>query len=122
MSSERTAKAIAAIESARENIALIRKWAEGRDLATLKSDTIVRYAIERAFIAIASAVRDIPEDLLSAYAIPAGMIAGFRNVLAHTYDDIMDERVILTIRDDLPALDAALETMQRGLMQDRGGK
>lgn len=36
------------------------------------------------------------------------MIAGFRNALAHTYDDILDERVMLTIRDDLPALDAAL--------------
>lgn len=36
------------------------------------------------------------------------MIAGFRNVLAHTYDDILDERVILTIKDDLPLLDVAL--------------
>ena len=36
------------------------------------------------------------------------MIAGFRNLLAHTYDDILDERVMLTIRDDLPALDTAL--------------
>jgi predicted nucleotidyltransferase len=41
-------------------------------------------------------------------ALAMKMIAGFRNALAHTYDDILDERVMLTIRDDLPALDAAL--------------
>lgn len=68
----------------------------------------MRYAIERAFIAIDSSIRDIPADLLDRHGIPAGMIAGFRNALAHTYDDILDERVMLTIRDDLPALDAAL--------------
>jgi len=43
------------------------------------------------------------------------MIAGFRNALAHTYDDILDERVILTIREDLPALNAALTTMEETL-------
>lgn len=59
-------------------------------------------------MAIDAAIRDIPAEVLAAYDIPAKMIAGFRNVLAHTYDDIVDERVMLTIRDDLPALDAAL--------------
>ncbi len=104
-------KVTAAIISARHNIALIQGWASGHDLDALKSDTMVRYAIERAFIAIDSAIRDIPAYLLKAHAIPAGMITGFRNALAHTYDDILDERVILTIRDDLPALDVALAAL-----------
>ncbi len=43
------------------------------------------------------------------------MIAGFRNALTHTYDDILDERVILTIREDLPALDTALAAMEATL-------
>lgn len=72
---------------------------------------LVRYAIERAFIAIASSIRDIPAPLLARHDVPAGMIAGFRNALAHTYDDILDERAILTIREDLPALDAALSAV-----------
>jgi len=59
-------------------------------------------------MAIDAAIRDVPADVLSAYGVPAKMIAGFRNALAHTYDDILDERVMLTVRDDLPALDAAL--------------
>lgn len=74
----------------------------------LRADRKTRYAIERAFIALDSAIRDVPASLLQTHGIPASMIAGFRNMLAHTYDDLLDERVILTIRVDLPALDAAL--------------
>ena len=101
--------------AARQNIALIKAWAGGRDLEALKADTLVRYAIERAFIAIHSSIRDIPAALLDRHGVPAGMIAGFRNALAHTYDDVLDERVILTIRDDLPALDAALAKLLKSL-------
>lgn len=111
MSSDAKGKIALAILSAREDIRLIRIWSEGRDLEALKADTLVRYAIERAFIGIDAAMKDIPAQLLSAHGIPAGMIAGFRNALAHTYDDILDERVILTIREDLPPLDVALAAM-----------
>lgn len=43
------------------------------------------------------------------------MIAGLRNALAHAYDDILDQRVILTIQQDLPALDAALASMLKSM-------
>lgn len=111
MSFDPRGKSALAIVTARENIRLILQWPEGRDLEALKADTLVRYAIERAFIAIDAAMKDISAPLLEAHGIPVGMIAGFRNALAHTYDDILDERVILTIREDLPALDAALSAM-----------
>lgn len=55
-----------------------------------------------------------PADLLARHGVPANLIAGFRNALAHTYEDILDERVMLTIRDDLPALDAALAGILAG--------
>ena len=113
MSSEGGDKVSLAIAAARHNIQLLRTWAGERSLEALKTDTMVRYAIERAFIAIDSSIRDIPAELLARHGIPAGTIAGFRNALAHTYDDILDERVILTIRDDLPALDMALTAMLR---------
>jgi uncharacterized protein with HEPN domain len=112
MSSEGDGKVTLAISATRGNIRLIQTWAMERDLDALKTDTLVRYAIERAFIAIASSIRDIPADLLTEHDVPAGMIAGFRNALTHTYDDILDERVILTIREDLPAPDAALAAME----------
>jgi hypothetical protein len=73
MSSDADRKISSAVESARENIRLIQTWAEGRGLEALKGDVLVRYAIERAFIAIASSIRDIPADLLTEHAIPAGM-------------------------------------------------
>ncbi|HWA91358.1 MAG TPA: HepT-like ribonuclease domain-containing protein [Rhizomicrobium sp.] len=109
---DKTARAIA---TARHNIQLIHTWAGARSLDELKTDTLVRYAIERAFIAIDSSIKDIPADLLARHGVPAGTIAGFRNALAHTYDDILDQRVILTIRQDLPELDAALAAMLAAL-------
>jgi len=115
MSSDPGGKTGLAILSARDNIRLIQSWAGERDLVALKGDVLRRYAIERAFMAIDQAMKDIPAPLLERHAIPAAMIAGFRNALAHTYDDILDERVILTIRDDLPSLDAALAAMQDAL-------
>lgn len=111
MSFDPGAKVTRAIVAARHNIRLIQVWSDGRDLEALKADTLRRYAIERAFIAIDSSVKDIPPEVLMRHGIPARMIAGFRNALAHTYDDILDERVILTIREDLPLLDAALAAM-----------
>ena len=74
--------------AARENIALIRTWAQDRTLPELRSNTLVRYAIERAFIAIDAAMRDIPPKIIARHGLPASLVAGFRNALAHTYDDI----------------------------------
>jgi uncharacterized protein with HEPN domain len=110
MSSEEGRKMADAIVAARDNVALIREWGSAMDLSALRADKKTRYAIERAFIALDAAIRDVPSSLLEAHGIPANMIAGFRNILAHTYDDILDERVILTIKDDLPVLDAALQS------------
>lgn len=115
MPSEHHGKTGLAIVEARDNIHLIRDWSSGQDLEAIKADRKTRYAIERAFMAIDAAIRDIPPTLLVTHGIPANLIAGFRNALAHTYDDILDERVMLTIRDDLPALDAALERMMSSL-------
>ena len=115
MSFEDRARASFAIVSARENLALIQDWAGTRDLEALRSDTLVRYAIERAFIALAAAMRDVPEAIIAEHQLPASLIAGFRNALAHTYEDIIDERVILTIREDLPALDSKLAEIQAAL-------
>jgi len=111
MSSDSVARTVQAILAARENVALIGGWADLRNLEDLRSDTLVRYAIERAFIALAAAMRDIPQEVIEAHALPAPLVAGFRNALAHTYDDILDERVILTIREDLPRLDAQLSAI-----------
>ncbi len=89
----------------------------GLALPDLRSNTLVRYAIERAFIAIDAALRDFPSKIIARHGLPASLVAGFRNALAHTYDDILDERVILTIREDLPELDAQLAAILEGLQK-----
>ncbi len=111
MSFEDDARVVEAVAAARDNIALNHEWAGALDLEALKADRKSRYAIERAFMALDAAVRDIPAELLEAHGVRANLVAGFRNVLAHTYDDILDDRVILTIREDLPTLDAALAAL-----------
>ncbi len=80
MSSEPDKVALAAIE-ARDNVQLIREWSAGQDLEALRADRKTRYAIERAFMAIDAAIRDIPADVLAANGIPAKMITGFHNAL-----------------------------------------
>jgi uncharacterized protein with HEPN domain len=110
-SSDPADRARLAVIETRDNIALIRTWATDQDLEAIRADRKTRYAIERAFMAIDAALRDVPADLLAAHGVPVKLIAGFRNALAHTYDDILDERVMLTITDDLPTLDAMLAAM-----------
>ena len=117
MSSEETARILVTVDHARENIALIRHWAAGKTLHDLKTNTLVRYAIERAFIALDAAIRDIPADLIDAHGVPARLIAGFRNAVAHSYEDVMDERVELTIQEDLPRLDVQLAALARSLAE-----
>jgi uncharacterized protein YutE (UPF0331/DUF86 family) len=46
-------------------------------------------------------------------------VAGFRNALAHTYEDILDARVMLTIEEDLPDLDARLAVVLERLSARR---
>jgi len=115
MSSDADQKIRDALVAARDNVALLREWGAALDIDGLRADRKTRYAIERAFIAPDAAIRDMPASLLQAYGIPASMIAGLRNMLAHTYDHLLDERVILTIRVDLPDLDAALESARAAL-------
>jgi uncharacterized protein with HEPN domain len=100
-----------AIEAARAEIARIRAWAGAFDLEELRSDQMRLYAIERAFIALAEALRDIPDDIAALSGLEIRPAIGFRNMLAHSYGDRLDARVIATIREDLPLLDATLTTL-----------
>lgn len=83
MSSESDRQISDAIVAARDNVALIREWGAALDLDGLRADKKTRYAVERAFIALDAAIRDVPASLLQTLGIPANMIAGFRNMLAH---------------------------------------
>ena len=75
-------------------------------LADYESNRDVRFAIERAFHNIGEAARRIAStdpDIANQFtAFPA--IIAFRNVLAHTYDEIDNRRVWSVIERHLPLL------------------
>ncbi len=102
-----------AIIIARHNIALVRDWARSIDYKSFGQDVMRRYAVQYAFIVIGEALKDIPRSLLEKYGpnIPWNQVIGFRNWLSHTYDDLPDPRIMGTINQDLPALDAILQKM-----------
>jgi len=68
MPSEQSERVRLAVIEARENVRLIQEWSVDHDLDAIRADRKTRYAIERAFIAIDAAIRDIPADLLAATA------------------------------------------------------
>jgi uncharacterized protein with HEPN domain len=57
---------------------------------------------------IDAAIKDIPAAVVARHNLPLELIAGFRNRLAHTYEDVIDKRIAKTIAEDLPDLDAHL--------------
>jgi len=89
--------------SAGENI---KAWLDGVTLERYSDDEILRSAVERQFEIVGEALNRALEDNSSlAESLPeARGVIGFRNRLAHGYDDI-SSRVVWTIAlENLPPL------------------
>jgi uncharacterized protein with HEPN domain len=85
---------------------LIARFLEGRSLTDYQADPMVRSAVERQFEivgeALSRAFRAAPELIAR---IPDGPeIIGFRHVLAHGYDQVVDRLVLRTALENLPDL------------------
>lgn len=84
-----------------------------------EKDQRTRYAVERAFIALGEAIKDLAKGVDLAAIDPAGPWAGparFRDYLAHQYDDqVIPTLVWNTITTDLSSLDAALVRIERAV-------
>lgn len=110
------------VAAARRHIARINAWTSTFDAQAYAANELVRYACERAFIAIGEAMRDLggKTDLVSLF--PDGPWADpvrFRNFLAHDYDDqAVPALVWRTIITDLPDLDSALAVVEAQLRAD----
>ena len=98
----------AIIERARQQIVLINRWTIGLDVEAYVADELRRYAVERAFIALGEAVKDLSRvvnlqmvDSEGPWKEPARA----RDFLAHDYDDqVIPDVVWATISDGLPDL------------------
>lgn len=85
----------------------------GKSFADFDGDIILRSAVERQFEILGEALGRLARlDAALAAKIPdLRQIVAFRNVLIHGYVLIDRARVWRTVRDDLPALQAALDDL-----------
>jgi uncharacterized protein with HEPN domain len=94
---------LAAIES-------IETFVAGMDLEAFQSDDMTSSAVIRKFEIIGEAVRNVPEDIRTAFPeIPWKEMAGMRDRLIHFYMGVNYRLIWQTIRDDLPATKAGIQ-------------
>lgn len=103
----------AIVQRAKQQIILIVQWTAGLNVEAYVADELRRYAVERAFIALGEAIKDLSRIVDLQSLDPEGPWrepARFRDFLAHDYDDqVIPDIVWATISDGLPELAAALE-------------
>lgn len=106
-----------AVYYARLQIARIREWTVSLTPEAFEADARTRYAVERAFIALGEAVKDLARGIELSKVDPAGPWsepARFRDFLAHDYDDqVIPVLMWKTITTDLDNLDAALARVEK---------
>lgn len=88
-----------------ENIKDIDSFSKGLSKEKFKKDKLRQNAIIRNLEVIGEAVKNIPDSFRKKYPkIPWKEIAGFRDVLSHSYFGVNIERVWNIIEIDLPVL------------------
>jgi uncharacterized protein with HEPN domain len=101
---------------ARLQIQRITEWTSSLTAEAFESDQRTRYAVERAFIALGEAVKELSRAVDLNALDPGGPWkepARFRDFLAHDYDDqVIPTLLWKTITTDLGELDAALTRIE----------
>lgn len=101
---------------ARRRIAQINEWVASENESTYLASTLKQAAVERNFIAIGEAIKELGRAVDLATLDPGGPwreSARFRDFLAHQYEEgVSHPDVWSTIGNDLPALDAALARLE----------
>lgn len=115
-SSRRTRPPAQSVYYARLQISRIKEWTAPLTLDQFEKDQRTRYAVERAFISLGEATKDLAKAADLAALDPNGPWAGparFRDFLAHKYDDqVIPTLMWNTITTDLSALDEALARIE----------
>ena len=101
------------LEHMNECIDRIREYT-GDERATFYGSHLVQDAVVRNLQTLAESTQRLSETLKETEpGVPWRAIAGFRNVLAHSYLEIDLEVVWSVIETDLPELAAAIKRMMR---------
>lgn len=95
---------------------LARELLEGMDRAAYLRERMRQLALERALELVGGAARRVSPGFQSAHPqVDWRSIVGLRNVLAHEYGVIDQERLYRTGKENVPGLIAALERILEGL-------
>jgi uncharacterized protein with HEPN domain len=90
----------------------IGRYPRDVSLEEYRGNEMLRDAVERRLTILGEAARNVSPGFRSAHpGIPWRGIVAQRNVLAHDYGRIDDERVWRTVVDDLPRLIGQLEPL-----------
>ncbi len=88
----------------------IENYIEGYDMAAFQNDLKTQDAVIRQFEIVGEAVKDLPAELLATdSSIPWSQIAGFRDILVHSYFAVDSSVVWDAAYNKAPALKASCE-------------
>jgi len=90
----------------------ITEFVEGLSYEDFISSKVTRYAVERQILVIGEAARGVSETLKQAHPeIPWSSIIAQRNILAHEYGEVLEERIWLVASERIPELIALITPM-----------
>ena len=97
---------LSALYDVRESVADILRYVGQKSKGEYDADDMLRAAVERKYLIIGEALNRIKKiDLMTFMKIrESDKIIGFRNILAHGYDQIDDDVSWMIICDKLPIL------------------
>lgn len=96
-----------------ENIKDIESFSEGLTIKEFEKNKLKQNAIIRSLEVIGEAVKNIPDEFREKYpSIPWRDIAGFRDILSHSYFGVNMDRVWNIIEKDLPSFKKEIEKIR----------
>jgi len=87
-----------------------KEFSETKSFEDYSKDKKLRLATERLLEIIGQAAKEVSDEFTKCYPdIPWKKIIGLRNILAHDYGEVKDEKVYLVLSKDLPFLTEQLK-------------
>ena len=85
----------------------ILEFSKDKSLKEYHQNKMLRLAVERSLEIIGQAAKEVSEEFKKRYSsLPWSRIIGLRNILAHEYGEIKDEKICLVAtRDILPLIE-----------------
>jgi len=103
-------------------IAAIEGYTAGKTFDDYRREPMLRHAVERNLEIVSEASRHLPDQVKARQTQdPWRAVAAIGNVLRHTYDEIIDERVWQIVTGELSPLKAALLAMIAKIERDIKG-